>query len=137
MPDLSVDTLKEVLFLNKIYLAGATLWAFVVLAIEVGNIDSFQNSSGNLTALTYFGILMGGVVSIVDATLECGQDLVYTECCDSDNSCCTLCGLCTWETATEDFKKSWDVDNFKGISYVWLKNRRANPYCSTNAVDLS
>lgn len=129
MPDLSVDTLKEVLFLNKIYLAGATLWAFVVLAIEVGNIDSFQNSSGNLTALTYFGIVMGGVVSIVDATLECGQDLVYTEGCDRRNPCCTLCGLCTWETTSKkDFKKSWDVDeDFKGISYVWLKNRRTNP----------
>lgn len=132
MPDLSVDTLKDLFFLNKIYIGGATVWAFVVASIAA--VASFQESTHHLSVMSWFGLVLGLIVSSVDATLECGQDCVYTDrpYCQHDSVCCEACSKCDWESDLDDnedkrdaFKKSWDVDQkFSGISYVWLKNRR-------------
>lgn len=72
---MDLSYLKEVLLLNKVFLAAATLWGLVLAFVALTK--SLQQNCFNLQALAIVGMVVGGIASSLDFLLEVTQDRIY------------------------------------------------------------
>jgi len=97
----TLSLLKEVLYLNKIYIGVATIWAFIVAYIAANK--HIETDCNTLYSFTIFGIVLGSIGSLFDFIWEVWQDSVYFFC--SDDSA---------------MRKAFGVPAYQGFTYIYF-----------------